>query len=314
MVTAMTDGTANAWTLQQWPAAERPEAWRHMISSTHLPWQLDVDQDAAAGAATIARRPLDGLTLVDCTAGPCSGRRGRAEIRRTAGEYLCVLFVLDGREHIEQDDLRITLDAGDAVIWSSTLPLRFVVPAGLRKRTLLVPRARLAGMRPRDVDRVAPLSGPASRLLADHLGSVCAVGDLPTGAAAAAATAALELLAAAMPRVAGDDADEPRWDQVRGHIEENLTDPLLRPHHIAAAHSISLRTLYLLFERRGDTVSGYVRRRRLARARADLVRLGTATTVATTAHRWGFADQAGFSRAFRRQYGCPPNAVRLDRG
>jgi AraC family transcriptional regulator, positive regulator of tynA and feaB len=139
------------------------------------------------------------------------------------------------------------------------------------------------------------------------------VGELTGTAAAAAATAALELLAAALPG-APDDTAGVRWDRIRDHIEEHLTDPDLRPPAIAAAHAISVRALYQLFERRGETVSGYVRRRRLARARAELARLGPATTVAATAHRWGFADQAGFSRAFRRQYGCPPNAVRLGGG
>lgn len=314
MARATTSGATGAWSLQQWPAAERPEAWRDMICRTHLPWQLDVDPDADPRAgATITERPLDGLTLVDCSAGRCSGRRGRAQIRETDGEYLGVLVVLDGHEHIEQDDRQIVLGRGQALVWSSTRPLRFAVPVGLRKRTLLVPRNRLTGVEQADVDRVTTLSGPASRLLAEHLGAVSAVGDLPAGAAAAAANAALELLAAALPGPGRDGADLPRWERVRDHIEDNLADPLLRPHHIAAAHAMSLRALYQLFERRGHTVSGYVRARRLARARAELARLGRATTVATTAHRWGFADQAAFSRAFRRQFGCSPNDVRLDR-
>jgi AraC-like DNA-binding protein len=302
----------STWTLRQWPAAERPEALRHEISRTHLPWQLDVDPHAGPDVdATITERTLDGLALVDCTAGPCSGRRDRTEIRRTDDEHVGVLCVLDGRELLEQDGDRIVLDAGQALVWSSAHPVRFVVPGTLRKRTLLVPRARVAGAAA-DVRRMTPLSGPAGRLLVDHLGSVAAVGDLPAGTAAAAASAALELLAAALP--AAEAPAEVRWDRVRDHIEERLADPDLRPATIAAAHAISVRALYQLFERRGATVSGYVRRRRLARARAELARLGPATTVAGTAHRWGFADQAGFSRAFRREYGCPPNAVRLGRG
>lgn len=306
--------TTGTWTLQQWPAVERPDAWRHLVSRTHLPWGLDVDRDADPHAvATITARPLDGLTLVDCHASRCSGRRGRTEIGHTDGDYLAVLVVLDGCEHIEQGERRIVLGRGQAVVWSSSQPLRFTVPAGLRKRTLFVPRARLAGGRPVDVERVTPLSGPAGRLLTDHLGAVAAVGELPGPAAAAAATAALELLAAALPGGGPDESGGSTWDLVRDHIEERLADPLLRPHTIAAAHSMSVRALYLLFERHGETVSGYVRDRRLARARADLARLGPATTVAETAHLWGFGDQAGFSRAFRRRYGCPPNAVRLGR-
>jgi AraC-like DNA-binding protein len=139
---------------------------------------------------------------------------------------------------------------------------------------------------------------------------VAAVGDLTGPTAAAAATAALELLSAALPDDAPDGAERLRWDRVRDHIEEHLTDPDLRPQSVAAAHAVSLRALYGLFERRGETVSGYIRRRRLARARAELARRGQATTVAEVAHRWGFADQAAFGRAFRRQYGCAPSAVR----
>lgn len=297
----------STWTLDRWSATERDEAWRHLISRTHLPWTLDAAAEPAA--ASLTERTLDGLTLVDCACGPCSGHRGRPEITRTDGEYLGVLTVLDGYEVVEQDSRRIVLGAGRSLVWSSTRPARFTVPDHLRKRTLLVPLTRLPGVRPPAA--ATELHGPAGRLLADHLSAVCAVGPLTGAAAAAAASAALELLAAALPAAT---ADEPRWERVREHIEAHLADPDLRPERIAAAHAVSLRGLYQLFERRGETVSGYVRRRRLARARADLARLGPGTTVAETAHRWGFADQASFSRAFRRQYGCPPNAVRLGRG
>ncbi|WP_214402274.1 helix-turn-helix domain-containing protein [Pseudonocardia lacus] len=299
---------ADTWTLRQCPAAERPAALRHEISRTHLPWDLDVDRDADPRAgATVTARTLDDLRLVDCTTGACAGRRGRAEIAATPVEHLGVLVVLGGREHVEQDDHRVVLRAGQALVWSSARPVRFVVPGPLRKRTLLVPRARFAARAPQ---HLTVLDGPASRLLVEHLGAVSAVGDLTGPAAAAAATAALELLAAALPDGAPDDAGGLSWERVRDHIEERLGDPDLRPRTIAAAHAVSLRTLYGVFERRGETVSGYVRRRRLARARADLARSGPATTVAEIAHRWGFADQAAFGRAFRRQYGCPPSAVR----
>lgn len=313
-------GATSTWTLQQWPVAERPEAARHLISRTHLPWRLDVDREADPRAAVvITERRLDDLRLVDCTTGPCSGRRERAEIGRTDGEFVGVLMVLDGREHIEQDDRRIVLDRGQAMLWTSTRPVRFAVPARLAKRTLLVPRARLTALVPLRDDRIMRLPpGPAGRLLVDLLGSVSAAGDdlggdLGGGAASGAATAALELLAAALSDDRCTEAGRSGWERVRDHIEEHLADPELRPHRIAAAQSISLRGLYLLFERRGETVSGYVRRRRLVHARAELARLGTSTTVATVAHRWGFADQAGFSRAFRRQFGHPPDDVRRGR-
>lgn len=245
------------WTLQQWPAAERFDAWHHLICRTHLPWQLQAEDDEdARPTGTLVERSFDGLTLVDCAIGPCSGRRGRAEISRTDAEYLGVLVVLDGRERVEHGEQTVVLGRGEALVWSSASPLRFAVPGGLRKRTLLVPRARVSGGQAVRDDVLTPLTGPVSRLLTDHLRSVARAGDLPAGAAAAAAAAALELLSAALAGPEPDDPSGPRWAQVREHIEENLADPLLRPHRIAATHSMSVRSLYQLFERRGLTISG----------------------------------------------------------
>lgn len=306
---------ADRWRLAAWPLRQRAEAWREVVDRTHLPWQLDTDRDlpvALPGAEPeIAVRRLDDMALVDCTTGPCSGRRGPAEIRRTDGDYLGVLVVLAGREHVDLGAAAAVLGPGDVVVWDSSRPARFAVPGRLVKRTLLVPRARLAALLP-GVGAAVVAPGPATRLLGDHLAALSALdGPLHGPVGAAAGAAALELLAAALQP--GRDVPD-RWDRVRAHIDRHLTEPGLGPQQIAAAHALSLRALHLLFERHGDTVSGYVRRRRLLRARADLARLGPTTTVAEIAHRWGFADQTGFARAFRRQYGCAPNDVRLGRG
>lgn len=302
------------WRLDDWPPRHRAEAWRETIRRTHLSWQLEVDREpphARPGIEpTITVRTVDDLALVDCTTGPCSGRRGRTELGSTDGEYLGLLVVLAGREHVDLDGVQATLAPGDALLWDSAHPVRFVVPGRLVKRTLLVPKARVRALLP----GVAPgpvAAGPATRLLTGYLAALSALdGPLDGTAAAAAAGAALELLAAALhpgPEAPG------RWERACAYVEQHLADPDLCPQQIAAAHPLSVRALYLLFADRGETVNGYVRRRRLVRARADLRRLGTDTTVAEIAHRSGFADQTGFTRAFRRQYGCTPNDVRLGR-
>ncbi len=303
------------WRAAEWDAVERDEAWRTLVGRTHLGWQLDgtVDDGPSAEPALSAHRVGDHL-LVDCTAGPCSGRRGRREVA-DAEDHLALLVVLAGSEQVEQAGVTTLLQPGTALLWDGTRPARFAVHAPLRKRTLLVRRARLAPLLPPGA-AIAPgplRPGPATRLLVDYLAALStAAGALAGPAAAAADQATLALLAAALaPAVpVGDDV---LWERVRSHVEQHLGDPALRPATIAAAHALSLRGLYLLFERRGETVGGYVRRRRLARALADLERLRTATTVAAVAQRSGFTDQTGFTRAFRRQYGCTPDDVRRDR-
>lgn len=328
--------TVERWAMSDHPVDERDDAWRHAISSTHLAWDLHTRRDVpavAARAATatarrhgeigevgdvIRRRTVGPVAFVDCVAGPCSGERGPRQARADE-EHIGVLFVLGGSEVVVGGEVQMELAAGSVAVWDSTQPMRFRVPHHVHKRTLLIPRARAADLVPH-VDRLGgTLLAPTSttRVLCDLVGSVIAdpfgtptCDDAPS---AALANAALELLAGALttaaPGAGSADLHARRWELVHDVIEAGLRDPQLNPTAIAAATSLSVRALYLLFEARGDTVARYVKRRRLARARSELERRPD-LTVAAVAHRWGFNDQASFARAFRAQYGTTPGQAR----
>jgi AraC-like DNA-binding protein len=99
--------------------------------------------------------------------------------------------------------------------------------------------------------------------------------------------------------------------RIRSYIEQRLSDPDLSPATIAAAHHISLRYLYKLFEQEQTTVARLVLQRRLARCRRDLLDpTRTDATVSAIAGRWGLTNAAHFSRAFRAAYGVPPGEFR----
>jgi AraC family transcriptional regulator len=68
----------------------------------------------------------------------------------------------------------------------------------------------------------------------------------------------------------------------------------LHPHHL----------MRVFRQQRGETVGGYVRRRRLELADADL--LAGKLQLAEIALRAGFCDQSHFTRAYRRQFGWTP--------
>jgi AraC-like DNA-binding protein len=67
----------------------------------------------------------------------------------------------------------------------------------------------------------------------------------------------------------------------------------------------------LLFEPIGISFAQYVARRRLLQCRAALASPSTTKrSVADIAFGWGFNSLATFYRAFEREFGMPPTALR----
>lgn len=309
--------TVERWAMADHPVDARNDAWREAISRTHLGWELETDRRVTYPVTNaIRRRSVGRLQFIECTSGPCAGSRGARQAAADE-EHIGVLFVLGGVEMVARDDVQMELAAGSIALWDSTQRMRFRVPDAVHKQTLLIPRARAGDLVPR-IDRLGGTLLPpssATRVLCDLFRSV--ISEQPGTADDAASTvalanAALELLAGALrTERPGEGRGErsQRWELVQDFIEHNLSDPHLSPTTIACAASVSVRALYLLFEARGDTVSRYVKRRRLTRARSELERR-TDLSVATVAQRWGFSDQASFARAFRAQYALTPGQAR----
>ncbi|MFG2004225.1 helix-turn-helix transcriptional regulator [Spirillospora sp. NPDC048911] len=106
----------------------------------------------------------------------------------------------------------------------------------------------------------------------------------------------------------------PLMTQIYAFIRDNLGDAQLTPGTIAAAHHISLRYLHKLFHAEGQTVGGWIRERRLEQCRRDLAEpLLASRPINAIAARWGFANPAHFSQAFRNAYGLSPSQYRRQR-
>lgn len=103
--------------------------------------------------------------------------------------------------------------------------------------------------------------------------------------------------------------------QAQAQIEARLADPTLSPAEIASACFISPRYLQKVFAGEGLSVTEVIRSERLSRCQRDLAdpgkRLQPIKEIAT---RWGFTDQAHFSRLFRERFGCSPREFRASHG
>jgi AraC-like DNA-binding protein len=100
--------------------------------------------------------------------------------------------------------------------------------------------------------------------------------------------------------------------RIHAFLEDRLDDPGLDLATVAAAHHISVRYLQKLFEDEGETVTGWIRARRMEHCRRDLAEARFAELpVSSVAARWGLHDPAHFSRLFKATYGLSPRDYRL---
>jgi AraC-like DNA-binding protein len=265
----------------------------------------------------VRQHSLGDLGLVDAESGPCAGSRGPSRIRRSTSDYIAVLILRRGSERVTQDGERALLSGGDVLICDTQRALSFDMTTPAHKQMLLVPRGAIEEVTGRSWPAAAMLlrpDTPATQLLANHLdGLIRTSAELPTDAALAARTATLYLLAgAASPsctELTADSAPQLLREAMKRWIEHHLLDPDLCPAAVAAAHAMSLRTAQRLFQHDDESLAAYIRRRRLARARAALL---SATPISEIAHHYGFYDAGHFTRTFKAEYGTTPASYRAD--
>ncbi|MFG1608419.1 helix-turn-helix transcriptional regulator [Actinoplanes sp. NPDC049265] len=152
-----------------------------------------------------------------------------------------------------------------------------------------------------------PVTSAEVRVLLAHVGAVHdTLGELTAPGVRAAHDALIELVRAV---AAGRfDDTEPRLAHAlvraaKDLADARLTDPALAPALLAGALHVSVRTLHRAFAAGGESVSGYIRARRLEQARLALSGPASVTQVAA---RWHFADGSHFGKAFKRRYGRTP--------
>ncbi|MER7847682.1 helix-turn-helix domain-containing protein [Kitasatospora sp. NPDC096077] len=203
---------------------------------------------------------------------------------------------------------RLTVPAGDFMLQRSGPPT--VEAARQARATVLILPAR--GLGPLIGDRLVTGSAATAeaRLLLGHAELLSrSAPDLSPSGAEAAQLALIELVRGVLRQQ--PDATEPAHapalaQAARELAEARLADPQLSPALLAGELAVSVRTLHRAFAGAEETVAGYIRRRRLERARAALLSATGRPTISELAAYWQFADSSHFGRAFRRQYGQSP--------
>ena len=103
---------------------------------------------------------------------------------------------------------------------------------------------------------------------------------------------------------------EAHLTRIEAFVRKNLANSELDPETIARGCGISTRYLHELFRDTNQTLGSWIRDQRLESCREALRDGSNRQSVAEIAYRFGFGDQAQFSRAFKTQFGLPPKDYR----
>ncbi|GAA3487958.1 MULTISPECIES: helix-turn-helix domain-containing protein [Streptomyces] len=306
---------------------DRFEWWCQEVARSAAPTRISSEHaaDFAGHVGMLSAGPLRATLMAFPT---LHSERTARLVRESDPETYELALVLNGTMSVAQERREVRMSDGDFVMWSSSLPYTGLVSGQgdgarvARAVVLHLPRTSL----PFPDHRAAALlaTGLTARsgvgaVLDRHLRAVLDEAPrLEEAAAAAVGETTLHLVRALLAtRLDRQDLLEPETRsaallaRLEAFVEQNLADPGLTPQAVAAHHHISVRQVHQLFRARAETVSAFIRRRRLERCRADLAdRRLDHLPVHAVAARNGLADPAGFNRLFKREYGMPPAAYR----
>lgn len=306
------------------PADGRADVWQEVTSRSVMPIAFNW-RDPRDLTGVLRGADLGGVQLTLMRHSPLEAARTPVLVRRSDPEIFVLAMTLSGSMTFAHAERSATVTAGDLMVFDSALPfggtagshdgvtealnvqvpksLMPVPPAAIKHlvgnrlpvregigavtaATLAVLRAQIASCTPGDATRLGSVvTDLFAALLTHHLD---ADGLLPADARHTALLLTVE-----------------------SFIRKHLANPGLSVDMIAAAHHISVRNLYRLFEHREVSVAAHIRRLRLERCRRDLADPDFGRLpVRDIATRWGFTHPAHFSRAFRTTYGVSPRAYR----
>lgn len=230
-------------------------------------------------------------------------------------DFVVAHFVLSGSIVFESGAQSINVRPGQMCV-RDIRHQRFRVGPGTVTRWMMVPRLMVVSQLRNEKmlnPMVASNASPEAKFLIAYMEAIKAQDHklLTPAGTRAMEQAAVTLLSGVISGISRDDSRELQnatLQAARRFIDLKVADQELTPASIAHGIGVSLRTLHRSFAAVDESVMGYLRRRRLQEAHAELVRSGGAVKVAELAAKWKFSDSSHFIRQFKEAYGTTPAA------
>jgi AraC-like DNA-binding protein len=297
------------------------QGWHELLTGDEPPFhRIEAVRDGDGFAGRLRRIILDQVAanVVEIEASQHVISRTAEHLKFPPSPYYLVHFQLRGSSVFRQLGLASALRAGDFVVTSGSDPYSWEFRDDFSTFSMRFPQSFVnlpeTALRPVLGRPVPALSRFGSRL-SPFVAAVTTEDGLLWGPLGArVARNLIDLIATALCEAVAD-APLPRsvlsFMKITENISRRLSEPGLDTAAVARAHHLSARHLQAVFAEQGTTVTSWIRERRLAGCRRDLADPALRDLpIGDIAARWGYRDQAYFSRLFRRSFGETPREWR----
>ncbi|MGQ0463817.1 MAG: helix-turn-helix domain-containing protein [Sporichthyaceae bacterium] len=297
-------------------ARDRLDFWCSTVCDQFV--QLDVRPEAGPAMHGRVEAVSVGETKVrQISAGAHTFVRTPHQVRSADEDYFHIALCHSGTTHVTQHGRETTLRPGEFVLYDSAAPFAFAMEEDFDYSVCLFPK-RLLPLSARELADATAIRFDGTRGLGAMIPSLFTAlrsheFDALPSASQDAMMAAIADLYVAMVRSRVDSSAAPslHLTRARAYVDEHVADLALDPAAIALACSISVSYLHKLFSASGESVTDYIRERRLQSCWTDLARPDLAgLTVGAIGRRWGLPDPAHLSRAFKARFGVSPTEHR----
>ncbi len=301
------------------PRHERSRHWHEAIASAYFPLDLQF-RNAEAFSGDLSLWTLGDVSLSRLTSAALQYRRLPKHLKNERDEHFLVTVPARSEVFFSQCGKEVRCNPGGFILERSHEPYEFSHDEAADLWVLKVEYRALSG-RIRQPDRFCSMqfnaSDGAGGLFADMLHLIPGRFDTMTAEARAAVGNQLtDLLVLALNAdertltAGGSSVRLAHLSRIETYARRNLGNPEMDPESISRACGISTRYLHELFRDTNQTLGSWIRDQRLAACREVLADLSNRQTMAEIAYRFGFGDQAQFSRAFKAHFKVSPKEFR----
>jgi len=298
------------------------DEWKSLVGNRF--GQLTLSTDVQRFCGSLRSTHVDETCVTEISASAHRVRRLASQIEPTDAKHLKLSLLLEGSGMVAQDGRTAVLRPGDLAIYDTSRPYTLEFEDNVHTLVMVFPH-HMVGMSAKLIRQVTAVTMPGDRgigkvispfmeHLATNLEQLHGVNGIRIMHSALDLITALlsaELIKNSQPT---EDSRRTTTERLRLYIESHLADPDLSSVTVAKAHFMSVRYLQYLFREQDQTVSAYIRERRLERCRLELLDPAfDSYSIHEVATRWGLVDGAHFSKLFRASYGLSARQYRTRR-